>query len=121
MVSIDKDPSQFRGCKARLVDYKANMDVEHKVEVLEVAQVQQLKKVARRFASWLPGQVEEVEVEEVEAPAQATPASDMQEEEELTKTATCITCNPSVDTVTSVPCNGALCGADHLHQHCAKV
>ena len=71
MVAIDKDHSQFSGCKARLVDLKANMDVEHKVGALEVAQVQQLKKVARRFASWLPDQLEEVELEEVEAVARS--------------------------------------------------
>ena len=67
VVAIDKDASQFRGCKTRLMDYKANLERERKIEAKEVAQVQHLKNVARQFAAWELDVVKVVEEEAVES------------------------------------------------------
>ena len=54
VVAVERDPAQFRGCKARLLDYQSNLAAEQKVEQKELAQVAHLKSQARVFASWVP-------------------------------------------------------------------
>ena len=106
VVAIDKDPSQFRGCKTRLMDYKANAEGEHKIEAKEVTQVQHLKNVARQFAAWEPDVVEVVEEEAIQQSTPAVPEAEAPTHEELSKVAKCIGCNQEADTADSVSCFG---------------
>ena len=107
VVGVDKDPSQFHGCKARLTGYIASVEAERKVEELELAQVQHVKDVARAMASWRPFAAEDAEMEEPVdivssdvAPPQPSPAAD----EGKSKEAKCASCAGVVDLAESVSC-----------------
>lgn len=147
VVGVDKDPSQFHGCKARLTGYIASVDAERKVEELELAQVQHVKEVARAMASWRPDAEEVAEVEElvdmVESsvpPSQSSPPADAGKSKE----AKCAVCGGVVDIAHAVSCmldgctmgkflhpdcvtscagddcGGVFCSQPHLEQHVSE-
>lgn len=121
VVAIDKDPTQFHGCKTRLTDYKANVEVEREIEAKEIAQVKRLKQLAGAFASWEPEPVVEPEVEESVPMTPETQALlDAPEDVGAAKLAVCMACGQNVDTAESVACQLSECNANHLHAGCVQ-
>ena len=54
VVGVEKDITQFEGCRARLVELKSNFAQERKKIALERQQMQHLQEQASRFSAWDP-------------------------------------------------------------------
>ena len=113
--AVEKDPGQFRGCKARLMGYQSNLEAEQKVEAKELDQVSHLKAQARAFASWDPESADAPEEKSASSSSSSSSSSSA-----VVETKCCV-CGEALGDSAMVECGAESCAADAIHETCSET